>query len=231
MDPLQIALIVLALVAIWAVIEVALTVRRSRGTLDEVDRAVGRMDKTMDGVDDVVVELKQVAADAQPVLRHLDEAIVEARPVIAHLDDAAGELQPVAAQLEPLLKSATVAVDALSANLVEVEGVVRDVSAVTGAAASAGNAVSGITDSATGVVNRIIGKFKPRDEETPALEEPINPAPAASHAPAGPREVSVEPSETPKPSQPDRYFTYAATDDAPATGAEPTADVKENSHA
>ena len=41
MEPLQIVLIVLALVGVWAVIELALTLRRARSTVSAIDKTLG----------------------------------------------------------------------------------------------------------------------------------------------------------------------------------------------
>ena len=133
MDPLHILLVLLVIAGIWAVIELALTIRRARTTVDSLDKTMGEV----------------------------NDMLAETRPVVAKLDGAIDELQPALTQVEPLLKSANVAVDALTSNLIEVEAVVRDVSTVTGAAANAGNAVSCVADSASEAVQKLLGKFKP----------------------------------------------------------------------
>ena len=80
--------------------------------------------------------------------------------MVAKLDGAVDELTPALAQVEPLLKSSKTAVDALTSNLVEVEAVVRDISEVTGSVAEASNAVSSVTDSAAGAVQKLFNKVK-----------------------------------------------------------------------
>ena len=74
------------------------------------------------------------------------------------------ELQPAVSQIEPLLKQATVAIEALSADLIEVNGVLRDVSAVSGAASSASSAVTGLADAASEKVHKLFAK--PRKTES-----------------------------------------------------------------
>lgn len=145
MDPIQIVLIALAAVGVWAVAELAITLRRARGAVDSIDRAV-------EGVNDVVTE---------------------ARPVIAKLDGAIDDLAPALAQVEPLLKQAGVAVEALSADLIEVNGVLRDVSQVTGTVSTASGAVSGIADAASEKVQKLLGKKRPQHDAAvaaPAIE-------------------------------------------------------------
>ena len=189
MDPLHIILIVLALLAIWAVIELALTLRRTRGAVDHLDKTVGE----------------------------LSDTIEEARPVIAKLDGAIDDVAPAMKQVEPLLTSATVAVDALSANLVEVEGVVRDVSAVTGAAAQASSAVSGLTGSATEAVHRLFNK---RKADMPALHEP---KPEDTGVPAAQPQPDASTGEASPALH--KYFTSDADDSS--TSLDDVSDAKE----
>lgn len=132
MDYMQIVLILLALAGVWAVVELALTIRKTR-------KVAGSLDKTID---------------------QLNNTIAEAQPIVSKLDGAVDELGPALTQIDPLLKSATTAVDALTSDLVEIEGVVRDVSSVSGAAADASNVVTGITSSASDAVQRLLGKKK-----------------------------------------------------------------------
>lgn len=132
MSPIQIALLLLAVAGVWAVIELALTLRKTRTVVDSLDKTVSDLNNT----------------------------IAEAQPVVAKLDGAVDELTPALAQVEPLLKSSKTAVDALTSNLVEVEAVVRDISEVSGSMADASNVVSSVTDSAAGAVQKFFNKVK-----------------------------------------------------------------------
>lgn len=132
MSPIQIALLLLAVAGVWAIVELALTLRKTRTVVDSLDKTVNDLNNT----------------------------IAEAQPVVAKLDGAVDELTPALAQVEPLLKSSKTAVDALTSNLVEVEAVVRDISEVTGSVAEASNAVSSVTDSAAGAVQKLFNKVK-----------------------------------------------------------------------
>lgn len=178
MDPLQIVLIVVAIAAVWLLVELALLARRGRETVQNLDSTVGE----------------------------INETLAEAKPVIAKLDDALEELQPAVQRVEPLLVSANVAVDALSANLVEVEAVVRDVASFTDTAVSAKNAARDMADSASGAVQRLFGKKKhPAETDTDrALAETS--AAGEAPAPAEGADEAHEPIEH-------RYYTY---DDEPA---------------
>lgn len=132
MSPIQIALLLLAVAGVWAIVELALTLHKTRTVVDSLDKTVTDLNNT----------------------------IAEAQPVVAKLDGAVDELTPALAQVEPLLKSSKTAIDALTSNLVEVEAVVRDISEVTGSMAEASNAVSSVTDSAAGAVQKLFNKVK-----------------------------------------------------------------------
>lgn len=183
MDPLHILLVLLVIAGIWAVIELALTIRRARTTVDSLDKTMGEV----------------------------NDMLAETRPVVAKLDGAIDELQPALTQVEPLLKSANVAVDALTSNLIEVEAVVRDVSAVTGAAANAGNAVSGVADSASEAVQKLLGKFKPG---SPDPERALNEGADSSREAVSTSAPGDAPAEAPAPAP--RYYTY---DSEPSSSA------------
>lgn len=205
MDPLHILLVLLVIAGIWAVIELALTIRRARTTVDSLDKTMGEV----------------------------NDMLAETRPVVAKLDGAIDELQPALTQVEPLLKSANVAVDALTSNLIEVEAVVRDVSAVTGAAANAGNAVSGVADSASEAVQKLLGKFKPG---SPDPERALNEGADSSREAVLTSAPEDAPAEAPAPAP--RYYTYdsepssaapseaetAATDSVPSNQGDSTND-------
>ena len=176
MDPLQIVLIVVCVAAVWALIEIALLARKGRASVQTLDSAVSE----------------------------INETLAEAKPVIAKLDDTLEELQPAVQRVEPLLASANVAVDALSANLVEVEAVVRDVSSFTGTAVNAKHAARGVANSATGAVQRFLNKRKGEEGDTDrALTE-------------GATEPAVQPEEE-KPVE-RRYFTYGADESSAPAG-------------
>ena len=191
MDPLQIVLIVLAVAGIWAIVEVALSVRRVRTTLDGVDKAV---------------------TEANEAMREAKDTLSEARPVIAKLDATVDDLQPALERMEPLLESAHIATNALSADLVEVEAVIRDVSSFTGAAANAGNVFTTAADTASAAVQRLIGKVK---GEAPEQERKLE---AAGDAAADALGAEAAPADTAE--APSKYFTYDAARDASAEAGE-----------
>lgn len=143
---LTVVLILLAVAAVWLVVEVALTVRRVRPAIDAAQRTI----------DAVQSDVSQVVAEARPVLKSVDETLTQARPVIAHVDELVSQAKPAAADVSPLLSNATRAVEDLSANLTHLDAILTDVSRITGTASNATQAVGAAT---TSIVDRVRGRF------------------------------------------------------------------------
>ena len=180
MSPIQIVLLVLAVAGVWAVVELALTLRKTRTVVDSLDKTVSDLNNTL----------------------------AEAQPVVAKLDGAVDELTPALAQVEPLLKSSKTAVDALTSNLVEVEAVVRDISEVTGSVAEASNAVSSVTDSAAGAVQKLFNKVKApaADADRKLAAEAEQPT---ERVLIGDDDAAADDDDVQKPAaKPAQYYTY-----------------------
>ena len=183
MEPLTIALIVLVVVAVWAVVELALTIRKTRGTIDTLAESV-------------------------------NTTIEEVQPVIAKLDGIADEFAPASKQVEPLITKAQTAVDAVSIDLLRLDGILGDVSTVTGTASNATNAVNAVVGSAanaaTGLINRIGGGKEPEkpsariaggDQDDTNPDVPVDPTPA-------------KPTESEAKAADGGYFTYPSASEA-----------------
>ncbi len=191
MDPIQIALIVLIVAGVWAVVELALVFRRTRGTVDTLDKTMGKLNDTIDDV----------------------------RPVINKLDETVENLQPAIQQVEPLLQRSMIAVEALSADLIEVNGVLRDVSQITGGVSTASGAMSNIAGAATEKVQKLFNK-KHHDEPASSDRTLTESAGAGSlHADTPSEKMDEHQDEMTDVATSDKsYYTYDA--DRAASGSE-----------
>ncbi len=191
MDPIQIALIVLIVAGVWAVVELALVFRRTRGTVDTLDKTMGKLNDTIDDV----------------------------RPVINKLDETVENLQPAIQQVEPLLQRSMIAVEALSADLIEVNGVLRDVSQITGGVSTASGAMSNIAGAATEKVQKLFNK-KHHDEPASPDRTLTESAGAGSlHADTPSEKMDEHQDEMTDVATSDKsYYTYDA--DRAASGSE-----------
>ena len=68
MEPLTIVLILLAIAGIWAVAELALTLRKARTTLDEVSHSAT---EAIDQATPIIAKVDGVMDDLQPTLREV----------------------------------------------------------------------------------------------------------------------------------------------------------------
>lgn len=66
LDPLQIVLVILVLAAVWAVVELALTLRHACASVDEVTRTAN---ETIEQAQPVIAKLDGVMDDLQPAIR------------------------------------------------------------------------------------------------------------------------------------------------------------------
>ncbi len=173
-SPIQIALIVLIVAGVWALVELALTLKTSRKKINDVSQGV-------------------------------EETLDEIKPIISKLDGVVDELEPAAKELPILMEKASVATDALTVDLMQVDTILNDVSSVTGAASGVTNGVSKAAGTAVSAASSLIGKAAKTvenklglgaDASVAALEEPVS-----QEAPvAEPQPQSTE------------YFTYPSED-------------------
>lgn len=147
MDYLQIALLVLVVVGVWAVVEIALTMRSARRDIEKVTTSANDL-------------IEQV----QPVVAKLDGVVDELEPAAKHM-------APLAESAETTIAAANVSVERLNGILADVSAVSGTASSVTGAVNRvAESAASGVAS----VMSRITGsgpaEHAAQLEEAPEVE-------------------------------------------------------------
>jgi uncharacterized protein YoxC len=136
-DPMTILLLILAAAGIWAVVELALTIRKARSTVEEVSRSAI---ETIEQVQPIISKLDGAMDDLQPSLRQVDPLMEK---VTVSLDEVNVSLRQVNGILEDVSSVSETAV-----------GVTGAVSQVANNAANAAN----------GIVNKITGRKAPAIE-------------------------------------------------------------------
>jgi uncharacterized protein YoxC len=130
MDPLHIALIVLVVVAVWAVVELALTFKKTRASLEEVTRSAN---ETIEQLQPVISKMDGVVDDLQPSVKQVPELVGKAQTAI---DAATIDLAKVGDILDD----------------------VSDVSGVAASASTAAsNVATAAVDGVSGLVSKITG--------------------------------------------------------------------------
>lgn len=142
MDALHIALIVLVAVGIWAVVELAITLRKTRSTVDNLDKETN----------DLIKEVSEVTTNA-------NESIMQLQPIIQKVDGMVTDLEPAVKKVDPLLDKTSTAIDMVTVDLASVNDILVDVSSVTDTATNVTSTVSKAANSAVSGVAGVVGKF------------------------------------------------------------------------
>lgn len=116
--------VVVGLALIWFVVELALTMRKVRGTVKELD------------------------------------------PTIENVDKMVKELQPTLTKVDPLMDRVTLTVDSVNLELMRVDGILENLTKITGGVSKTVDAVDSVTsaplDIVTNMTKKVRSKFRPR---------------------------------------------------------------------
>lgn len=135
MDVLHIVLIVLVVAGIWAVVELALTIRKTRASVEDLTQQVSEISTTA------------------------NQTIEQVQPIITRVDSMVADLEPSVEQVQPMLDKITTAVDVATVDLASVNDILVDVSSVTDTATNVTSTVSKAANSAVSGVAGVVGKF------------------------------------------------------------------------
>lgn len=197
MEPMTIALIVLVIAGIWAVVELALTIRQTRKSVSEL----------ADSVNDTIGEVR-------PAIAKLDGAIDELQPAVKQIEPI---LEKTSTAVD-LINVDLVRVEGILSDVNSVTGTgARVTDAVSGAVEHAASGVAGV---AAKVAGKVTGK---QPSKLAAHDDPASlEAPKATEGEAAAAPVSVE-----QVSGDTGYFTYPSADAeqpaAPAPAEQPSA--------
>lgn len=152
MSPLSILLIVLVVAGIWAVVELALTIRRARGAVDDVTRAAN---ETIEQVQPVIAKLDGAMDDLQPSLKQVDPIVAKASVALDEANEGLRKVNGILGDVSTVSGTAA--------------GVTDVVNQVTNAAA---DAASGIVSKITGVPQATGAHHLKRGDGAAAIEAP-----------------------------------------------------------
>lgn len=147
--PLNILLIVLVGVAIWAVVELAITIRKARASVDEITRSAN---DTIGQVQPIIAKIDGAVDEIQPAVKQVDPIVSKAQGVIDQANESLGKVNTILGDVSTVSGTAA--------------GVTNVVTQVTSAAA----------DAATGLVSKIRGDV---DEGPAAIEGAAEEVPPA----------------------------------------------------
>lgn len=184
MDVLQIALIVLAIVGIWAVTELTLTIRKTRSTIEDLGSQIS-----------TITEGANAALD-------------QLQPTIVKIDDMVTELEPAVQEVQPLLEKANTAIDVVTVDLASVNDILVDVSSVTDTASNVTSTVSKAANSAVSGVAGVVGKFT--SGKSSRRRKLADKSVEADEMAVEPEAVPFVEEEADEVEEPKTYFTYGS---------------------
>lgn len=184
LEPLDFMLIVLCIAAVWAIFELAMTLRKARTAIDEISHSAT---EAIDQATPIIAKLDGVVDDLQPTLQ---------------------EVTPLVEKASVTLDRANVGLGAVNGILGDVSSTTHG---IAGVGESASRIVNTATSAAVGVVSKVaslgginipegqqlIGKGTPEPE--PEDEVVVGGAPAQAE----------EAEEEPAPAKKSGYVTYA----------------------
>jgi ABC-type transporter Mla subunit MlaD len=94
-DILTVVLVVLALAAVWLVVELVLTVRRARGAVDALRQAVDEARPVVANVNDLVEQARPSVARVDPVLDQTTRAVAALADDLRKVDAILGDVSNV----------------------------------------------------------------------------------------------------------------------------------------
>lgn len=178
---LPVVYVLVGAVLVWFVIELALTIRSTRSTIDDAHK---ELTPTLQNVE-------KITAQVEPLVGNVNTLVTEqVEPLLAKVNEMAEEAKPAAGRVDPLVERLSLTVDAANLELMRVDQILEDVTQITDSVSKAAGAVDTVTSAPIDLVNTLTGKlrnrFKPRyaSDESVSLGAAANAAAHEEQAPA-----------------------------------------------
>lgn len=154
---LPIVYVLVGAVLVWFVVELALTIRSTRSTIDDAHKELA---PTLQNVE-------KITAQVEPLVGNVNTLIVEqVAPLVEKANAMAEEAKPAMGRVDPLVERLSLTVDAANLELMRVDQILEDVTQITDSVSKAAGAVDTVTSAPIDLVNTLTGKlrskFKPR---------------------------------------------------------------------
>ena len=163
MSPLNILLVVLVAVAVWAVVELALTIRKTRASVEEVTRTAN---ETIEQVQPIIAKIDGAVDDIQPSIKQVDPMVDQANAALGEANESLRKLNVILGDVSAVSGTAAGAADV--------------VNQVTNAAADAAN---GLVSKITGVRSGSPSTLSEGGDAPAAIEAPRPKHAATSEGP------------------------------------------------
>lgn len=133
---LPIIYVVVGIFLVWLIAELALTMRRTRKTVAEVQKQV------------------------EPVIANVERITTELEPAVQSVKAITAQLEPTIAKVDPLLDRVTLTVDAANLEIMRVDQILEDVTQITGSVSNTLDTVDAVTNAPLELVSSVADKVR-----------------------------------------------------------------------
>lgn len=133
---LPIIYVVVGVFLVWLIAELALTMRRTRKTVAEVQKQV------------------------EPVIANVERITTELEPAVESVRAITAQLEPSIAKVDPLLDRVTLTVDAANLEIMRVDQILEDVTQITGSVSNTLDTVDAVTNAPLELVSSVTDKIR-----------------------------------------------------------------------
>ncbi|MEC4273540.1 DUF948 domain-containing protein [Adlercreutzia sp. R25] len=172
---LPVVYVLVGAVLVWLVVELALTIRSTRSTIDD---AHNELTPTLKNVE-------KITAQVDPLVANVNTLVTEqVNPLLAKVNEIAEEAKPAVGRVDPLVERLSLTVDAANLELMRVDQILEDVTQITDSVSKAAGAVDTVTSAPIDLVNSLTGKLRNRFKPRYASDESVGLGAAADAAAA-----------------------------------------------
>ena len=143
---LPVVYVLVGAVLVWFVVELALTIRSTRSTIDDAHK---ELTPTLQNVE-------KITAQVGPLIAHVDALVTDQiDPLLTRVNEIAEEAKPAVGRVDPLVERLSLTVDAANLELMRVDQILEDVTQITDSVSKAAGAVDTVTSAPIDLVNSL----------------------------------------------------------------------------
>ena len=173
---LPVIYVLVGAVLVWFVVELALTIRSTRSTIDDAHK---ELTPTLKNVE-------KITAQVDPLIAHVDALVTDQiDPLLTRVNEIAEEAKPAVGRVDPLVERLSLTVDAANLELMRVDQILEDVTQITDSVSKAAGAVDTVTSAPIDLVNSLTGKLRSKFKPRYASDESVSLGAASAAAKAG----------------------------------------------
>lgn len=146
---LPVVYVVVGIALVWALIELVMTLRKARTTVDTIQKQI------------------------EPTLASVDRITTELEPVVANVKQITDQIQPAVSKVDPMLERVSLTVDAVNLEMMRVDQILEDVSQITDSVAKTVDTVDAVTSAPVELVNSVSDKVRARFAPKAASAESV----------------------------------------------------------